>query len=34
MLSHLRDRMAEALTRATEVEQLLADPETTKAAAG
>ncbi|MBY0489387.1 MAG: peptide chain release factor 1 [Gemmatimonadaceae bacterium] len=30
MLSHLRDRMAEALTRATEVEQLLADPETTK----
>ncbi len=30
MLSHLRDRMAEALQRATEVEQLLADPETTK----
>jgi peptide chain release factor 1 len=30
MLSHLRDRMAEALARATEVEQLLADPETTK----
>ncbi|BAH38226.1 MAG TPA: peptide chain release factor 1 [Gemmatimonas aurantiaca] len=30
MLSHLRDRMAEALQRAIEVEQLLADPETTK----
>lgn len=30
MLSHLRDRMAEALQRAVEVEQLLADPETTK----
>jgi peptide chain release factor 1 len=30
MLTHLRDRMAEALARATEVEQLLADPETTK----
>jgi peptide chain release factor 1 len=30
MLSHLRDRMAEALNRAVEVEQLLADPETTK----
>jgi len=30
MLSHLRDRMADALRRATEVEQLLADPETTK----
>jgi len=33
MLSHLRDRMADALRRATEVEQLLADPETTKDAA-
>lgn len=30
MLNHLHDRMAEALQRATEVEQLLADPETTK----
>ncbi len=30
MLSHLRDRMAEALQRAVEVEQLLADPETTR----
>lgn len=30
MLTHLRDRMADALRRATEVEQLLADPETTK----
>ena len=33
MLSHLRDRMADALRRATEVEQLLADPETTRDAA-
>ncbi|MEN9508872.1 MAG: peptide chain release factor 1 [Gemmatimonadota bacterium] len=33
MLTHLRDRMAEALMRATEVEQLLADPETTRDAA-
>lgn len=33
MLSHLRDRMTEALERATEVEQLLADPETTRDAA-
>lgn len=33
MLTHLRDRMAEALVRATEVEQLLADPETTRDAA-
>jgi peptide chain release factor 1 len=30
MLTHLRDRMADALRRATEVEQLLADPETVK----
>ena len=30
MLNHLRDRMADALRRATEVEQLLADPETTR----
>src|SRR6187549_2428249 len=30
MLNHLRERMAEALRRATEVEQLLADPETVK----
>lgn len=30
MLSQLRDRMAEAVQRATEVEQLLADPETTR----
>jgi peptide chain release factor 1 len=30
MLSHLQSRMAEALLRATEVEQLLADPETTR----
>jgi peptide chain release factor 1 len=33
MLSHLRERMADALRRATEVEQLLADPETTRDAA-
>lgn len=33
MLSHLRDRLDEALRRATEVEQLLADPETTRDAA-
>jgi peptide chain release factor 1 len=33
MLSHLRDRMVDALRRATEVEQLLADPETTRDAA-
>lgn len=33
MLSHLRDRLEEALRRATEVEQLLADPETTRDAA-
>ncbi|MBL0938049.1 MAG: peptide chain release factor 1 [Gemmatimonadaceae bacterium] len=33
MLSHLRDRMTEALERAKEVEQLLADPETTRDAA-
>jgi peptide chain release factor 1 len=30
MLNHLRERTAEALRRATEVEQLLADPETVK----
>ena len=30
MLNHLRDRMADALRRATEVEQLLADPETAR----
>jgi len=30
MLSHLRDRMIDATRRATEVEQLLADPETVK----
>jgi peptide chain release factor 1 len=30
MLHHLRERTAEALRRATEVEQLLADPETVK----
>ena len=30
MLTHLRDRMADALRRAIEVEQLLADPETVK----
>ena len=30
MLSHLRDRIADALQRAAEVEQLLADPETVK----
>ena len=30
MLSHLRDRIEDALRRATEVEQLLADPETVK----
>jgi len=30
MQSHLRDRLTEALQRATEVEQLLADPETTR----
>ena len=30
MLTHLRDRMADALRRASEVEQLLADPETVK----
>jgi peptide chain release factor 1 len=30
MLTHLRDRMSEALERATAVEQLLADPETTR----
>jgi peptide chain release factor 1 len=30
MLTHLRDRMTEALQRAQEVEQLLADPETTR----
>ena len=33
MLNHLRERTAEALNRATEVEQLLADPETVKDAA-
>ena len=33
MLSHLRERTADALRRATEVEQLLADPETTRDAA-
>ncbi len=33
MLNHLRERTAEALRRATEVEQLLADPETVKEAA-
>ena len=30
MLNHLRDRLTEALQRATEVEQLLSDPETVK----
>ena len=30
MLTHLRDRLAEALQRAAEVEQLLSDPETVK----
>jgi len=30
MISHLRDRITEALQRATEVEQLLSDPETVK----
>ena len=30
MLNHLRDRIEDALRRATEVEQLLADPETVK----
>ena len=30
MLNHLRERTAEALNRATEVEQLLADPETVR----
>jgi peptide chain release factor 1 len=30
MLTHLRDRLTEALQRATEVEQLLSDPETVK----
>ena len=30
MLSHLRDRIDDALRRATEVEQLLSDPETAK----